>query len=85
MKSEQLKIDNLNFHKAILDSVEKEMTLSGNQWEQEKILGLEKTLEEYKAMVEMLLEKEDGSVEKTPPELVLLRENYSILENKYEK
>lgn len=62
------------------------MTLSGNQWEQEKIIGLEKTLEEYKAMVEMLMEKDgaDG-IEKNRSELVLLRENYSQLKNKYMK
>lgn len=65
------------------------MTLSGNQWEQEKIIGLEKTLEEYKAMVEMLMEKDgkDGAdgMEKNRSELVLLRENYSQLKNKYMK
>ena len=46
--------------KQILNSVEKEMTLSGNQWEEQKIVALEKTLEEYKAMVNMLMDK-DGS------------------------
>ena len=47
--------------RAILDSMEKELTVSGSSWEQSRIEGLEKTLEEYKAMVDMLMEKDTGN------------------------
>ena len=56
----------------ILNSVEKEMTLSGNQWEQQKIQGLERTLEEYRAMVDLLLEK-DGGEDRVVPQVHFLR------------
>jgi len=54
--------------KQILNSVEKEMTLSGNQWEQQKIISLEKTLDEYKAMVNMLMEREGVEGADTAPQ-----------------
>ncbi len=41
--------------------MEKELTVSGSSWEQSRIEGLEKTLEEYKAMVDMLMEKDTGN------------------------
>eukprot|EP00088_Acartia_fossae_P051483 TRINITY_DN5782_c0_g1_i5.p1 TRINITY_DN5782_c0_g1~~TRINITY_DN5782_c0_g1_i5.p1 ORF type:complete len:834 (+),score=271.91 TRINITY_DN5782_c0_g1_i5:57-2504(+) len=46
--------------RAIMDSWEKELTVSGSSWEQSRIEALEKTLEEYKAMVNMLMDK-DGN------------------------
>jgi len=83
-------------NRGILDSVEKEMTLSGNQWEQEKICGLEKTLEEYKAMIDMLLEREEGDEMpvmkvseqekvKQHDEFQQLQNTYSQLLEKYER
>ena len=44
-------------YKGVLDSYEKEITLSGQEMDKERFLALEKTLEEYRAMVEMLEEK----------------------------
>ena len=35
--------------RAIMDSWEKELTVSGSSWEQSRIEALEKTLDEYKA------------------------------------
>merc|ERR1719414_36857 len=44
-------------YKGVLDSYEKEITLSGQEMDKAKVAALEKTIEEYRAMVEMLEEK----------------------------
>merc|ERR1712142_723662 len=46
-------------YKGILDSYEKEITMTGGQMDQERIMALEKNIEEYRAVVEML-EEENG-------------------------
>ena len=46
-------------YKGILDSYEKEITMTGGQLDQERIAALEKNIEEYRAVVEML-EEENG-------------------------
>ena len=44
-------------YKGVLDSYEKEVTLSGQEMDKERFAAQEKTLEEYRAMVEMLEER----------------------------
>eukprot|EP00092_Neocalanus_flemingeri_P033116 GFUD01036011.1.p1 GENE.GFUD01036011.1~~GFUD01036011.1.p1 ORF type:complete len:782 (+),score=288.73 GFUD01036011.1:56-2401(+) len=48
-------------YKGVLDSYEKEITMTGGQMDQERIMALEKNIEEYRAMVDML-EEEKGEI-----------------------
>jgi len=50
-------------YKGVLDSYEKEVTLSGQEMDKERFAAQEKTLEEYKAMVDML---ENNSAKPAP-------------------
>merc|ERR1712115_103738 len=73
-------------YKGILDSYEKEITMSGGQMDQERIMALEKNIEEYRAMVDMLEEEKVGD----SPKLSVapnkdLEEKLRILEEKNEK
>ena len=51
-------------YKGILDSYEKEITMTGGQMDQERIMALEKNIEEYRAMVDMLEEEKGGASQK---------------------
>jgi len=73
-------------YKGILDSYEKEITMTGGQMDQERIMALEKNIEEYRAMVDMLEEEKVGD----SPKLSVapnkdLEEKLRILEEKNEK
>lgn len=73
-------------YKGILDSYEKEITMTGGQMDQERIMALEKNIEEYRAMVDMLEEEKVGD----SPKLSVapnkdLEEELRILEEKNEK
>jgi len=67
--------------RAILDSFEKELTVSGSSWEEKRIEGLEKTLEEYKAMINMLMENEGSNQPLTLPVPSVKNEEFVALEN----
>merc|ERR1712106_302210 len=73
-------------YKGILDSYEKEITMTGGQMDQERITALEKNIEEYRAMVDMLEEEKGGSSPKTKeaPNTVM-DEKLRLLEEKNEK
>lgn len=73
-------------YKGILDSYEKEITMTGGQMDQERIMALEKNIEEYRAMVDMLEEEKGGSSPKTKeaPNTVM-DEKLRLLEEKNER
>ena len=73
-------------YKGILDSYEKEITMTGGQMDQERIMALEKNIEEYRAMVDMLEEGKGGSSPKTKeaPNTVM-DEKLRLLEEKNER
>ena len=76
-------------YKSILDSYEKEMTITGDEFGQDRIMALEKNLDEYRAMVEMLEnEKKDvvprGSSSDSQ-EIEKLRTNLKALEERNQK
>ena len=78
-------------YKSILDNYEKEMTITGDEFGQDRIVALEKNLEEYRAMVEMLEnEKKDvapmgTSSESQSQEIEKLKTNLKALEERNEK
>jgi len=67
--------------RAILDSFEKELTVSGSSWEERRIEGLEKTLEEYKAMINMLMDNEGSNQQQTLPVPSVNKEEVIALES----
>ena len=72
-------------YKGILDSYEKEITMTGGQMDQERIMALEKNIEEYRAMVDML-EEEKGECSPKIKEVPNkeLEEKVKVLEEKNE-
>lgn len=72
-------------YKGILDSYEKEITMTGGQMDQERIMALEKNIEEYRAMVDML-EEEKGECSPKIKEVPNkeLEEKVRVLEEKNE-
>jgi len=75
-------------YKGVLDSYEKEVTLSGQEMDKERFAAQEKTLEEYKAMVDML---ENNSAKPAPQQKELetritgLEERNASLEQELER
>lgn len=73
-------------YKGILDSYEKEITMTGGQMDQERIMALEKNIEEYRAMVDML-EEEKGEctpkIKEVPNKEI--EDKVKVLEEKNEK
>jgi mitotic spindle assembly checkpoint protein MAD1 len=75
-------------YKGVLDSYEKEITLSGQEMDRERFAALEKTLEEYRAMVEMLEEQGKAPARTdtaTGEQLTALREKNVELELELER
>jgi len=74
-------------YKSVLDSYEKEITMTGGQMDQERIMALEKNIEEYRAMVDMLEEEKGESTpkakENTPNKE--MEEKVRVLEEKNER
>jgi len=67
-------------YKGVLDSYEKEVTLSGQEMDRERFAAQERTLEEYKAMVEML---ENNSAK--PARITDLEQRNAALEQELER
>jgi len=74
-------------YKGILDSYEKEITMTGGQMDQERIMALEKNIEEYRAMVDMLEEEKGVATSKTKTETSNpeLEDKIRVLEEKNER
>ena len=76
-------------YKSILDSYEKEMTITGDDFGQDRILALEKNLEEYRAMVEMLEEEKKDVVPRRSSsdsqEIEKLKSNVMALEERNQR
>jgi len=70
-------------YKGVLDSYEKEVTLSGSQLDKERVEALEKTIEEYKKVVEKLEEGVGGAVDGRKVEE--LQEKIRVLEKRNEE
>merc|ERR1719508_315362 len=74
-------------YKSVLDSYEKEITMTGGQMDQERIMALEKNIEEHRAMVDMLEEEKGESTpkakENTPNKE--MEEKVRVLEEKNER
>lgn len=76
-------------YKSILDSYEKEMTITGDDFGQDRIVALEKNLEEYRAMVEMLEEEKKDVVPRRASsdsqEIEKLKSNVKALEERNQR
>ena len=76
-------------YKSILDNYEKEMTITGDDFGHDRIAALEKNLEEYRVMVDMLEEeKKDLLPGKSPcetQEIVKLKSELKALEERNQR
>lgn len=69
--------------RGIVDSYDKEFTMTGEQMDKERIAGLEKTLKNFKEMVEVLQEERDHATEeKSTKEIEEFKEKLSVLQEK---
>ena len=76
-------------YKSILDNYEKEMTITGDDFGQDRIVALEKNLEEYRAMVEMLEDEKKDVVPRgsssDSQEIEKLKTNLKALEERNQR